>query len=143
MSSLEMTADDFKILEESLCPFQSLLDDFALPSLRTLIRHIDAWRTSLASHFPVIHFPTFQVRHCIPELILAMAALGALQTLEENMSKKLYGAARYIALHRLKMNNMDLGVCVRVLCVIECLVGVLTFINSLRLYQVRILLTEV
>ncbi|UKZ69624.1 uncharacterized protein TrAtP1_010630 [Trichoderma atroviride] len=106
MASLEMTVDDLKILEEGLRPFQSLLDDFTLPSLRTLIRHIDVWRTSLASHFPVIHFPTFQVGHCIPELILAMAALGAVGTMEENLSKKLYRAARSIALQRLKVNNL-------------------------------------
>ncbi|PON24967.1 hypothetical protein TGAM01_v206047 [Trichoderma gamsii] len=108
MASLEMTVDDLKILEEGLRPFQTLLDDFTLPSLRTLIRHIDVWRTSLASHFPVIHFPTFQVGHCIPELILAMAALGAVGTMEENLSKKLYRAARSVALQRLKVNNLEL-----------------------------------
>ncbi|KAL7965602.1 hypothetical protein HDV63DRAFT_414152 [Trichoderma sp. SZMC 28014] len=108
MASLEMTMDDLKTLEEGLRPFQSVLNGFTLPSLRSLIRHIDTWRTSLASHFPVIHFPTFQVGHCIPELILAMAALGALQTLEEKLSKKLYRAARSIALQRLKVNNLGL-----------------------------------
>lgn len=112
MASLEMTMDDLKTLEEGLRPFQSVLNGFTLPSLRSLIRHIDTWRTSLASHFPVIHFPTFQVGHCIPELILAMAALGALQTLEEKLSKKLYRAARSIALQRLKVNNLGLEVCV-------------------------------
>ncbi|KAL6900598.1 hypothetical protein GGI43DRAFT_53538 [Trichoderma evansii] len=108
LASLEMTSGDIQILEESLRPFRNLVSDFTLPSLRTLIRHMDAWRTSLASHFPIIHFPTFQVGHCIPELILAMASLGALQTLEENVSKKLYRAARAIALHRLKVDNLNL-----------------------------------
>lgn len=111
--------DDIKILEESLDPFRTLIKDFTLPSLRMLMRHIDAWRTSLASHFPVIHFPTFRVGHCIPELVLAMAALGALQTLEENVSMKLYRAARAIALQRLKMDNLNLEVCVFILEFIE------------------------
>lgn len=140
MASLEMTVDDLKILAEGIRPFQSILNDFTLPSLRTLIRHIDVWRTSLASHFPVIHFPTFQVGHCIPELILAMAALGAVGTMEENLSKKLYRAATSIALQRLKVNNVDLEVCVHVLYTIEC--RVLTLINSLQLYQLRIQLTK-
>lgn len=105
-----MTSGDIKILEESLRPFRSLVNDFTLPSLRTLIRHIDVWRTSLASHFPVIHFPTFQVGNCIPELILAMASLGAVQTLEENVSKKLYRAARAIALHRWQVDGLKLEV---------------------------------
>lgn len=104
--------DDIKILEESLRPFRSVVSDFTLPSLRTLTRHIDVWRTSLAPHIPVIHFPTFQVGHCIPELILAMAALGAVQTLEENVSKKLYRAARAIAWQKLKVDNLNFEVCV-------------------------------
>lgn len=136
-----MTVDDFKILEENLHPFRSLLDDFTLPSLRTLIRHIDAWRTSLASHFPVIHFPTFQVGRCVPELILAMAALGALHTLEENLSKKLYRASRSIILQRLKVDKLNLEVCVQVLYFVEY--QVLTLIHSLQLYQTRIQLTKV
>lgn len=140
MASLEMTVDDLKVLEDGLRPFRSLLNDFTLPSLRTLIRHIDVWRTSLVSHFPVIHLPTFQVGHCIPELILAMAALGAVGTMEENLSKKLYRAARSIALQRLKINSLDLEVCIHVLCTIEC--RVLTLINSLQLYQFQIQLTE-
>ncbi|KAK1237267.1 hypothetical protein MKX08_002892 [Trichoderma sp. CBMAI-0020] len=88
-ASLEMTVDDLKILEEGLRPFQSVLKDFTLPSL-------------------LIHFPTFQIGHCIPELILAMAALGAVGTMEENLSKKLYQAARSVALKRLKVNNLHL-----------------------------------
>ncbi|KAL7917122.1 hypothetical protein ACQKWADRAFT_307539 [Trichoderma austrokoningii] len=108
LASLEMTMDDLEILEDGLRPFQNLLNDFTLPSLRTLIRHIDPWRTSLASHFPVIHFPMFQVGRCIPELILAMAALGALQTSEETLSRKLYRAARSIAMQRLKVDKLNL-----------------------------------
>ena len=71
---------------------------------------MDTWPTSLASHFPVIHLPTFQAQQCIPELILAMAALGALQTAEEQASKRLYKAARAVALERLKAYGQTSGV---------------------------------
>ncbi|EHK21565.1 uncharacterized protein TRIVIDRAFT_123400, partial [Trichoderma virens Gv29-8] len=107
LTCLEMTVDDIKILEEGLRPFRNVVNNFALPSLRTLIRYMDTWRTALARHFPVIHFPTFQVGHCLPELILAMAALGAVQTLEEHTSRKLYKVARAVALERLKVDSPE------------------------------------
>ena len=105
-----MTAEDVEFLNASLRPFQPLLDGFITPSSRTLTRYMDTWPMSLASHFPVIHLPTFQAQQCIPELILAMAALGALQTAEEHASKKLYKAARAVALERFKAGGQLSGV---------------------------------
>ena len=115
MNSLEITLDDIKILKDGLNSFQSSLDDFTIPSHHTLTRHMDAWRITLGVHFPVIHFPTFQVRNCIPELVLAMAALGALQTAEERAAKKLYRAAKTVALERLKRDSLNPQVRIQVL----------------------------
>ncbi|KAL7912439.1 fungal-specific transcription factor domain-containing protein [Trichoderma velutinum] len=108
LTALEITGDDIKVLEEGLRPFRTIANDFALPSLRTFMRYMDVWRTALSRHFPVIHFPTFRLGNCIPELILAMAALGAVQALEEQTSKKLYKAARAVALERFQVNRLDL-----------------------------------
>ena len=102
-----MTLDDIKILEEGLSPFQSFLEDFTMPSQHSLTRYMDVWRTALAHHFPVIHFPTFQMRNCIPELVLAMAALGALNLSEERASKRLYNTAKAVALQRLTRDRLN------------------------------------
>ncbi|KAL6810276.1 hypothetical protein J3E69DRAFT_350117 [Trichoderma sp. SZMC 28015] len=107
LTALEFTDNDIKVLEEDLRPFGSIAHDFTLPSLRTLMRYMEAWRIGLSRHFPVIHFPTFRLGNCIPELILAIAALGAVQALEEHTSRKLYKAARAVALERLQIDRFD------------------------------------
>lgn len=79
------------------------------------MRYMEAWRIGLSRHFPVIHFPTFRLGNCIPELILAIAALGAVQALEEHTSRKLYKAARAVALERLQVDRFDSQVCASVI----------------------------
>lgn len=96
-----MTEERYETLQSNLQQFKDSMDDFRLPSCHAFTKYLSAWEESLAHHLPYIHIPTFCLDNCIPEFVLALAALGAQQRYERHISLSLYRAGKTIALRRL------------------------------------------
>jgi hypothetical protein len=68
-------------------------DTFSFPSRRTLSRFLEAYSQEFHQHFPFLHVPTTIICSLAPELVLAMAAVGACYRYEDNRGYDLYIAA--------------------------------------------------
>lgn len=98
---LIMTENRLSKLHSDLQQLKGSLADINLPSCHTFSKCLSAWEETLAGHLPYIHIPTFCLDDCIPELVLALAALGAQQRYETRTSILLYHAAKIAALERI------------------------------------------
>jgi hypothetical protein len=101
-----MTEDRLESLQRNLQQFKGSLSNIALPSCHTFTKSLSAWEETLASHLPYIHIPTLCLNDCIPELVLALAALGAQQRYETRTSLLLYRAGKTVALERIRLNRL-------------------------------------
>ncbi|KAK8223993.1 fungal-specific transcription factor domain-containing protein [Phyllosticta capitalensis] len=90
----------FKNLHHNLRSFGEVLSGFTLPSRHTLTRYISGYFGSFHDHLPFIHVPTFRLDECTPELVLAIAAVGAQHRFENQNGLLLFDAARAIALEQ-------------------------------------------
>ena len=72
------------------------MTDSFLPSCHSLTRYVNAFFDGFYPHMPIVHIPTFDVKDCPPELILAMAALGAQYRHEHRKGVLLFYAAKSI-----------------------------------------------
>jgi hypothetical protein len=75
--------------------------DFGLPSRHTLSRLVGSFFQNFHSHYPFFHVPTLQMETLTPELLLAIAALGARYTRESDISVELYRVSMAVAMERL------------------------------------------
>lgn len=100
-----MTEERYGILQSNM---QQLGDDVnvSLPSCHAFTKYLSAWEETLATHLPYIHIPTFCLDDCIPEFVLALAALGAQQRYEKRASLLLYYSSKTIALKRLHLTRL-------------------------------------
>lgn len=87
------------------CPIT--VTNLALPSSQSLTRFINAFFDGFYPHMPMVHIPTFTVEGCPPELILAMAALGAQYRHEHRKGVILFYAAKAIFQERLQQGERD------------------------------------
>ncbi|KAH7012627.1 uncharacterized protein B0I36DRAFT_378351 [Microdochium trichocladiopsis] len=101
-----MTEDRLGNLQRKLQQFKDSLADISLPSCHTFTKCLSAWEETLASHLPYIHIPTLCLNDCIPELVLALAALGAQQRYETRTSLLLFHAGKTIALERIRLTRL-------------------------------------
>lgn len=101
-----MTEDRLESLQRNLQRFKGSLTNITLPSCHTFTKSLSAWEETLAGHLPYIHLPTLCLNDCIPELVLALAALGAQQRYETHTSLLLYRAGKTIALERIRLNQL-------------------------------------
>ncbi|KAJ6438186.1 Alternative oxidase [Purpureocillium lavendulum] len=104
-----MTEDRLRILKSKIKQFKGSSDDVDLPSGYTFTKHLSAWEETLANHLPYIHVPTLRLNECIPELVLALAALGAQQRYETRASLLLYHTSKDIALERMRITRSRKG----------------------------------
>ncbi|KAK4620724.1 Transcriptional regulator [Fulvia fulva] len=74
-------------------PGPSLIDNTNPPSTHLVRVCLAAYFESFNVHLPLIHQPTFQYTDEPPQLLLAMAAIGALYRLERKVATYLYLAA--------------------------------------------------
>lgn len=84
-------------MQNALQTFEHVLPGFILPSRHTLTRYISGYFHGFHDHLPFIHVPTFRLDECAPELLLAMAAVGAQHRFENKSGLKLFDAARAVA----------------------------------------------
>ena len=76
--------------------------DFAMPSRHTLSRYVEGYFRGFHEHLPFLHMPTFLPSDVPEELLLALAAVGALYKLEPEKGYEIYFAARALTAHHLR-----------------------------------------
>jgi hypothetical protein len=78
------------------------LPPFLMPSHRTIMRYLGGYVEGSNQDLPFIHVPTLSLETCSPELVLAMATIGAYQRFERRNSLELFHASKNIALCKLR-----------------------------------------
>lgn len=87
-----------RILERSTV----LPADYTLPSRHALSRYVEGYFTGFHEHLPFLHVPTISIASSQPELVLALAATGALYRFERDRSEHLYILATLLVEDRLR-----------------------------------------
>ncbi|KAJ5941938.1 hypothetical protein N7516_002106 [Penicillium verrucosum] len=74
---VRITDDHRNRLLRALGRSQTAMHEPLFPSCHSLTRFVNGFFDGFYPHMPVVHIPTFKAEDCEPEIILAMAALGA------------------------------------------------------------------
>ena len=108
---VRITDDHRNRLLRALGRSQRAMPETLFPSCHSLTRFVNGFFDGFYPHIPVVHIPTFKAEDCEPEIILAMAALGAQYRHEHRKAVILFYAAK-ATLHqsthereRMELNN--------------------------------------
>ncbi|THY85419.1 hypothetical protein D6C95_07881 [Aureobasidium pullulans] len=82
------------LLHTVRCKTHILPKEFRLPSRHALSRYLESYFRAFDYHLPFVHKPTFSTKTAAPELVLSMAAVGALYRFEHPRGYLLYFAAK-------------------------------------------------
>lgn len=94
--------DQRDCLASYLESFRDVIDtDFMLPSRHALTRYVTSYFQGFHLHMPFIHQPTWTIPDSAPELVLAVATMGAQYCFEFRNSERLFRAAKALLLERL------------------------------------------
>lgn len=105
-SFMRISQGDWIRISESLAKFKSILPaDHKLPSRHSFTRYLHGFVTGFHPHFPILHLPTLSIQKMPPELIIALAAVGAHYCLELHQGVKLFHIARAIALEQVRLRE--------------------------------------
>lgn len=85
----------------------STLTEFSLPSRYTLERYLEGYFGGFHHHLPFLHLPSFDPGKVELELLLALAALGALYRFEKARAYQMYGVCRFLIDERMKMHRQQ------------------------------------
>lgn len=89
--------DDYRNrLLQALGDSQITLSSPVFPSCHSLTRFVNGFFDGFYPHIPVVHLPTFRLEETEPEIVLAMAALGAQYRHEHRKAVLLFYAAKTI-----------------------------------------------
>ena len=107
------TGPPWKISPQDHRRIQSRLDDFsnvlpkgfALPSRHTLSRFWEGYINGFHEHLPFLHIPTISAVDSAPELILALAAVGAQYRFEGHRGNGLWYASKAIAMEQIRRRS--------------------------------------
>ncbi|KAE8410612.1 fungal-specific transcription factor domain-containing protein [Aspergillus pseudocaelatus] len=103
--SIEVTERLREQLIQAVSGFQLVLPEFSMPSRQSLTRFMNAFFDEFYPHFPFFHPITFQMQNHIPELLLAMAAMGAQCRYERQKALMFFNTARAILHERHYQTN--------------------------------------
>ncbi|KIW30174.1 uncharacterized protein PV07_05936 [Cladophialophora immunda] len=99
----KISAVEYRQISARIQDFSHVLPkDFSLLSRHTISRFIEGAIKGLLEHLPFLHVPTFSVVDAAPELILAMAAIGAQFRFENGRAPMLFYAAKAVALEQIQ-----------------------------------------
>ncbi|KAI3536743.1 AmdA [Colletotrichum filicis] len=102
----KIEADEYsKILDEAQQLRSELPSSFKLPSHRALSRFLEGYFRGFAVHLPFIHGVTFSAPAIGLELLLSLAAVGALYRFETASGYQIYAAARHLISWHLKQRT--------------------------------------
>ena len=108
----DVSREDRRILQMKLLDFASVIpDSFQPPSPLALSRYLAAYVSGFHEHLPFLHIATMSINTCSPELILAIAAVGAQYCFEVEKTVELFHISQNIANHRIR--SRDVGFAVR------------------------------
>ncbi|RMJ07901.1 hypothetical protein CDV36_012495 [Fusarium kuroshium] len=104
----KVTEDQRTDFQRFLLPFSLALEGFILPSRITMSRYIAGYVEGFTHHHPFIHMPTFSIVKYkdVPELVMAIMAIGAQYRYEHLGGHALYHASRAIIFHRQKLGEL-------------------------------------
>ncbi|RAL11847.1 uncharacterized protein BO97DRAFT_346074 [Aspergillus homomorphus CBS 101889] len=95
-----VTQSQYAALLQNIEQFHAVIPDFVLPSRHALTRFISGYFDGFHNHLPFIHLPTFCLRECAPEFILAIAAVGAQYRFESHIGLSLFDAAKAVSMEQ-------------------------------------------
>jgi hypothetical protein len=102
----KISGQDYREIQLKIEGFQSVLPgDFHLPSRHALSRFLEGYVSGFHQHLPFLHIPTFAVTRCVPELLLAICAVGAQYRFESSTGNHLWYAARAVAMEQNSKRN--------------------------------------
>ena len=99
----KISKEDYLKIQNNLSPFLAVLPkDFSLPSRHSMSRYLEGCVKGLLEHMPLLHVPTWHATSAQPDLLLAMAAIGALFRFEGHMAVTLFYAAKATLMYQLQ-----------------------------------------
>lgn len=99
----KVSGQDYRTIQNKLKDFAAVLpEDFILPTRHTLSRYFEGYITGFNQHLPFLHIPSFSVSKFVPELVLAIAAVGAQYRFESARGNKLWYAAKSVATEQIR-----------------------------------------
>ncbi|KAL2888786.1 C2H2 transcription factor [Ceratocystis lukuohia] len=97
-----LTPNDYDSVKAKVQDFNSVLpSDFIFPSRHTLIRYLHGYVLGINDNLPILHLPTLHITLMAPELLLAVAAVGAQYRFEPHRSYSLWYAAKAVAMEQI------------------------------------------
>lgn len=107
-SPWRISAEMHRRIIDVCVPFHSIwASTFSIPSRHTLSRYLEGYFRGFHEHLPFLHPPTFSAATASPELIIALAAVGALYRFEHAKGYELYKAADAMVEWRLRQAKSD------------------------------------
>lgn len=99
----EVTDADREIFVSKLDAFVDVSPKgFIAPSKHSLSRYLAGYINGFHEHLPFIHIPTLSVASCAPELVLALAAVGAQYRFENRRGIEIFYAAKAVVMEQLR-----------------------------------------
>ncbi|KAL2062797.1 hypothetical protein VTL71DRAFT_5869 [Oculimacula yallundae] len=99
----KVSGQDYRNIQIKMNDFTDILPEgFNLPTRHALSRYFEGYITGFNQHLPFLHIPSFSVPKFVPELILAIAAVGAQYRFESARGNKLWYAAKAIAAEQIR-----------------------------------------
>ncbi|ROV94116.1 hypothetical protein VPNG_09357 [Cytospora leucostoma] len=101
-----ISGNDHGVIKSRLDEFSSVLpSDFVFPSRHTLTRYLEGYISGFQEHLPFLHIPTLNPVEIAPELLLAIASVGAQYRFESHRGHALWYAAKAVALEQIRRRH--------------------------------------
>lgn len=102
----EVSDSDRQLFASKLAAFDSVMPKgFIAPSRHSISRYLAGYINGFHEHLPFIHVPTLSVANSAPELVLALAAVGAQYRFENSRGIELFYAAKAVVLEQVKRRD--------------------------------------
>ena len=102
----EISDSDRQSFISKLESFVSILPKgFIAPSRHSLSRYLAGYINGFHEHLPFIHVPTLSVATIAPELVLALAAVGAQYRFENSRGIELFYAAKAVVMEQIRRRD--------------------------------------
>lgn len=100
-----VSPEDRQYIACEIAKFDTVLQQFQLPTRMSLARYIRAYVDGFQEHLPFLHVQSMTVEDSSVELLLAMSAVGAQYCFEAEKGVELFHASRAIATERIRRRD--------------------------------------